>query len=85
MADDITAKEARTPAGNSAWLMGDALPRTSDAAMRSGTFVRVGAQHMPEEAVRRAEKSLKYLGYGVPIAHVANEPDDDGVSMEVRW
>lgn len=85
MVDGITAKEARTLADNSAWLMRDTLSRISDAAMHNGTFVRVDVQHMSEEAVRKAEKSLKYLGYGVLIAHVANEPADDGVSMEVRW
>lgn len=81
----MTAKEARDTADNSGWLLDDTLAQISDAAKHNGTSLRVDVQRMSQEAIRKAEESLKYLGYTTVITRSANEPDGDAISLEVLW
>lgn len=81
----ITAKEARETADNSGWLLDDALARISDAAKHNGAYVRIDVLGKSSEAIRKTEESLRYLGYSVLITHIANDPDEGEVGMEIRW
>lgn len=83
--DRMTAEEARALADGSGWLLDDTLAQISDAAKRNGTSVRIDVQRKSHGAVRKAEESLKSLGYSVTVTRVANEPGGDCVSMEVGW
>ena len=81
----MTAKEARETANNSGWLLDDALAQISGAAKHNGTSIRLDVQRMSQEAISKAEESLKYLGYTTIVTRSANEPDGDAISMEVMW
>ena len=81
----MTAKEARETADNSGWLLDDVMAQISDASKHNGTSLRVDVQRMSQEALRKADESLKYLGYTTVITRSANEPDGDAISLEVLW